>query len=231
MHNALPDGDIVGTALSLAAQAASVHGEQRWQWRVETSALQLFLDPARAGPPVDAEQRALLLGCGLAVHHLCTAFRARGWSAIVHRLPDPADPDHVATVGLVRRRATPLDAALYRAITRRTECEFRRAQPIPPGFLGLADERAATLGAAVRRVPGPPLSGYAEVLAIGTSSDDRESRLRAGEALSAVLLTAANVGLTAGLLSTPLRDARVRNRIRREAFDGCAYPQAVLAIS
>lgn len=246
MQRKLLDGDIIGTTLALAARAPGASDNQRWRWRIEDQMVHLLLDPTPIPPSADSDQRALLLGCGAALHHLCTAFAARGWSARVQRLPSPTDPDHLATIKLIPRRPTPLDYALCEAITQRTEREHHGVQPIPPGYLGLVSERAATAGAVVRQVSGPPRNclisamqaatnvahpvGFAELLVLGTKADDRESRLRAGEAISALLLTATNVGLATCLLIEPLEISELRSQVHLELFDACAHPQAVIAI-
>ncbi|WP_433754570.1 Acg family FMN-binding oxidoreductase [Nocardia sp. CA-135398] len=298
MEHGLPDDNTVKTALALAVRAPSVHNVQPWRWRIGSRSIHLYLDPERALPSTDPDQRELVLSCGAALHHLCVALAALGWSAVVHRLPNPADPNHLAAVELLRHRSTPLDIALSAAISRRqTDRRHYSSWPIPHGYLGLVTERAAALGAIVtqagnrprevlieamrtaaalhagdveyrfelanwsgrhssddgvparstprveshdglpaREFAAPALADgalepdYAELLVISTSADDRLSRLRAGEAMSAVLLTATNIGLATCLLTEPLELADLRNRVRLEVLDGVAQPQAVLRI-
>lgn len=71
---------------------------------------------------------------------------------------------------------------------------------------------------------------YAELLVLGTVGDSRLSRLQAGEALSAVLLTATNIGLSTCLLTEPLEVPELRHRIRAGVLDGTAHPQAIIRI-
>lgn len=71
---------------------------------------------------------------------------------------------------------------------------------------------------------------HADVLVLGTPSDDRSARLRAGEALSSVLLTATNIGLATCPLTEPLEFRDQRDHIRRGVLNGAAYPQACLRI-
>ncbi|QFZ19672.1 hypothetical protein EKG83_21560 [Saccharothrix syringae] len=59
------------------------------------------------------------------------------------------------------------------------------------------------------------------LLLLGTSSDDHLSTLRAGEAMSAVLLEATNAGLATCPLSQPLEVAATRDRVR----DGLLSPR------
>ncbi|MEV5834873.1 NAD(P)H nitroreductase [Nocardia sp. NPDC052112] len=264
MDHGLPDDSTVKTALALAVRAPSVHNVQPWRWRIDDRYVHLYLDPTPTPISTDPEQRDLVLSCGAALHHLRIAFAALGWSAVVHRLPNPVDPNHLAAVELVRHRPTPLDIALSAVIsTRQTDRRHYSSWPIPHGYLGLVNERAAALGATVtqardrprdvlietmrtaaarphepqaREFASPASAGdahepdYAELLMISTSADDRLSRLRAGEAISAVLLTATNIGLATCLLTEPLERADLRRRVRVEVLDELAHPQAVLRI-
>ncbi|WP_410622910.1 Acg family FMN-binding oxidoreductase [Amycolatopsis sp. cmx-8-4] len=65
------------------------------------------------------------------------------------------------------------------------------------------------------------------LLVLSTASDDRMSRLRAGEATSAVLLTATALGLSTCPLTEPLEIAEVRESVT-ENVTGGSYPQMVL---
>ncbi|MFG1798061.1 Acg family FMN-binding oxidoreductase [Nocardia sp. NPDC049149] len=298
MDHGLPDDNTVKAALALAVRAPSVHNSQPWRWRIGRRSVHLYLDPARALPATDPDQRDMIVSCGAALHHLRVACAALGWSAVVHRLPNPADPNHLASVELLRHRPTPAEVELSAVISRRrTDRRHYSSWPIPAGYLGLAAERAAALGAIVRQasdrsrdhlvaaaraaavqhamdpeyrfelanwsgrhsaadgVPArntpsprpddelpartfvaPQLSDSAhepdcaELLVIGTSADDRISRLRAGEALSAVLLTATNVGLATCVLTEPLELAQLRRDVRVGVLDDSAYPQAIVRI-
>ncbi|MEV0297536.1 hypothetical protein [Nocardia sp. NPDC050710] len=74
-----------------------------------------------------------------------------GWATIVHRAPNPDNPDHLAAVAAVARRATDQDIAMSAAITRRRSDRRRYSDcPVPPGYLGLLAERAAARGALIR---------------------------------------------------------------------------------
>lgn len=298
MDHGLPDDNTVKTALALAVRAPSVHNVQPWRWRIAHRSVHLYLDPARALPSTDPDTRDLVLSCGAALHHLSVAFAALGWSALVHRLPNPAEPNHLAAMELVRHRPTPLDVALSTVIShRRTDRRHYSSWPIPPGYLGLVTERATALGAILRQAsdlsrdhlieaireaasrhaadpdyrfelatwsgkhsteegvparntPSPRAEDelparefaapqlidtaqepdYAELLVLGTSADDRLSRLRAGEAMSAVLLTAINVGLATCPLTEPLEIPEVRRKVRLGVLDDNAYPQVVIRI-
>ncbi len=69
-----------------------------------------------------------------------------------------------------------------------------------------------------------------ELLVLATLHDDAESVLRAGEAASAALLTATDLGLAACPLSAPLEATDTRAEIREKVLDGAAHPQLILRV-
>ncbi|PPK62540.1 NAD(P)H nitroreductase [Actinokineospora auranticolor] len=72
--------------------------------------------------------------------------------------------------------------------------------------------------------------GAGELLVLGTSSDDRVSRLRAGEATSAVLLAATTLRLATCPLSQPVEIPRTRDLLRERVLDDAMVPQLVLRV-
>lgn len=119
MDRRLPDDLTVRAALALAVRAPSVHNTQPWRWRIGDRTIHLYADSDRQLHAADPDQRDLMLSCGAALHHLRVAFAALGWSTTVHRFPDRANPDHVASVELSRHSPTDDDIALAAAISRR----------------------------------------------------------------------------------------------------------------
>jgi nitroreductase len=89
------------------------------------------------------------------------------------------------------------------------------ARRFPPGLL----EEAAS-----------PTDDGATLLVLGTASDDPLSQLRAGEAASAVLLHATELGLATCLLSQPLEVAATRITIRDAVLGGTLCPQLLLRV-
>lgn len=73
-------------------------------------------------------------------------------------------------------------------------------------------------------------SDGALLMVLGTASDDTLSQLRAGEALSAVLLHATRLGLATCPLSQPLEVASTRVMLREEVLGGTLDPQLVLRV-
>ncbi|MGW5452787.1 Acg family FMN-binding oxidoreductase [Nocardia sp. NPDC003979] len=286
MAPGMPDRRTVIAALTLAGRAPSRRDTQPWRWRVTDGAVHLYLDRLFSPYATDPDSRDAVLSCGMALHHLNVAFAAAGWATVVHRLPDGARPELLASLRFVPHRPTMLERSLREAIIeRRSDHRPYPMRPIPGGYLSLFRERAAALGGVVRlvsdsdreclaayagtprpKVPcesrpalalrrdpsvhGEGLIGdsprwspfetdsvqsldggfvdYAEFFVVGTPTDDAVSRLRAGEAISAVLLTATNIGLATCLLAQPLES--LRSFFRTEAVGGPLFPQALFRV-
>lgn len=293
------DADTVHTALALANRAPSVHNSQPWRWETGVQSVHLYVDRSRHLPHTDPDGRDLLISCGAALHHCVVAFAALGLSAKVHRLPNPAEPDHVASIELNRHAADDSEIALAAAIPRRrTDRRNFSSWPVSLGDIALMGSRAARLGVTVRRleaddefrallaeaatlhrndpeylrelsewtgrhaslagVParntpacdpaavipqrvfaGPVLAqspdapaeyDSAVVLALGTAGDDAVARIRAGEATSAVLLTATAKGLAACPMTEPLEIATTREKLAAHDFGGTLYPQMLIRV-
>lgn len=291
-----PDHDTIRAALTLAVRAPSVHNTQPWLWEIGDTTVQLYADHRRALPHADADHRDLLVSCGAALHHLTVAMRVFGWQSVIHRLPNPAEPTHLASVEFHAVTATPEDVRLAGAIGKRHSDRRRfTSWEVPAGqiakviaagngqgvlvsvvdspedhtrLLGAFEQaadahagdrdygaelafwsgrhaasygvpaRSAVLATdpTVRPFAAPELaeavvrdiSEPAPMLLVCTASDDIEARLRAGEAASAVLLTATARGFATCPLSEPLELPEIRERIRAELLGGFGYPQLII---
>lgn len=298
MNDRFPDAGTIRTALTLASRAPSVHNTQPWRWRVDATSLQLHADAGRQLPNTDPDGRDLVLSCGTALHHCVAAFAAVGWRSKVLRLPNVADPNHLATLQLSPYPADSVDIALAAAIPRRrTDRRYYSSWPVPMGDIALMAARAARTGVtmcqvediealhgivaqsvrdhltqdylvelaawsgryfSVAGVPArnapisdpqakipsrlfagaalpmapdsSPADDNAVVLALGTRHDDRLAQLRAGEATSAVLLTATSTGLASCPVTEPLETAGTREAVRRDIFGDSNYPQMLLRV-
>lgn len=291
-----PDHDTIRAALTLALRAPSVHNTQPWRWELGDTTVHLFADDSRHLTQTDPDRRDLLVSCGAALHHLQVAMRVFGWEAEIHRLPNPADPKHLAAFEFHAATATPEEVRLARAITRRhtdrrrfTSWEVPAGQiakvmaagsgpgvlvspvdsPEDHGLLLRAFEQAAAVHAhdaeynaelafwsgrhaasygvpahnavlatnpTVRPFADPELSeavvrdtdALPPMLLVCTAADDTESRLRAGESASALLLAATVRGLATCPLSEPLELPEVRERIRADLLGGFGFPQLII---
>ncbi|WP_019926539.1 Acg family FMN-binding oxidoreductase [Nocardia sp. BMG111209] len=293
-----PDRETLYAALALAVRAPSVHNSQPWRWLVGDTTVHLYADTSRHLLSTDPDQRDLLVSCGAALHHLRIAALGLGWGTRVHRLPDPAAPDHLAAVEFHRAEPTLADLRMSRAIEDR-RCDRRRytswevpaahvatmvaagaacgviVRDIDDGsaradleraFVSAAAQHArddhytaelarwsgrhaatsgvparstvASTGATVRPFANPVLpqavlrdiDGVDRMLLLATGADDRLSRLRAGEATSAVLLTATMLGMAGCPLSEPLELPGTRSDIRRDILDDSGFPQMIIRI-
>uniref|UniRef100_UPI000A3C45AC Acg family FMN-binding oxidoreductase n=1 Tax=Allokutzneria sp. NRRL B-24872 TaxID=1137961 RepID=UPI000A3C45AC len=151
MRSGLPDHDTVLAAITLANRAPSVHNSQPWTWKVGDTALHLYADWTRHVPVTDPDGRDLAISCGAALHHLRVAFAALGWGTAVHRLPNPEDPNHLASVVLVGRQPTPDDIFLVSTIpARRSDRRLYSSWPVPEQLLEQLTKTAADEGCALR---------------------------------------------------------------------------------
>ncbi|WP_134739338.1 nitroreductase family protein [Nocardioides sp. 503] len=156
-----PSGSPARRVVELACGAPSVHNTQPWRWRVDGDRIELYADRARQLAVADPSGRNLLVSCGAALHQARVAAAALGMPAEVVLLPEPHDPDHLATLEL-RPGPRPADAVEHLATLARRVTDRRRftSWPVP-------EERLAGLAAAVA-APG--------VLAVPLS--DTASRIR-----------------------------------------------------
>ncbi|MGW3075767.1 MULTISPECIES: Acg family FMN-binding oxidoreductase [unclassified Kitasatospora] len=117
------DAPMLEKLVSAAVAAPSIHNSQPWRFRLQpdTSTLEVRADRSRALPAADPEGRALHISVGAAVLNLRVAARHLGWAPEVRLLPDPAEPELVAAVGLDTPASAPAPGTekLYEAIWRR----------------------------------------------------------------------------------------------------------------
>lgn len=178
------------------------------------------------------------------------ALGAAGWSPQVRRLPERGDAGHLAILEVVEQPPTAGQVELADAIPRR-RADRRRypARRIPPATLELLYIRAARMGVELAVVPrsrwirhddgdvtlrSPEGAGDpdddAVLLVLATRQDNDAMRLRAGEALSHIMLTATAMGLASCPLTEPLNDMRSRLGLACEVFDGEAHPQTLIRL-
>lgn len=148
MKTTRPDQHTVLGAIVLANRAPSVHNTQPWRWMLGAESIHLMADPSRRLRVVDPDGRDLLLSCGAALNHLRVALAALGWRTVVHRIPNPSDPNHLAAVEMHAHEPTEDDIALAGAIAQRhTDRRRFSSWPVPDGHLDLMVRRAGRAGA------------------------------------------------------------------------------------
>lgn len=147
------DAETANAALSLATRAPSVHNSQPWHWRVGPHSVHLFAERSLQLEHTDPDGRDLVVSCGIALNHCTVALAALGWQAKIHRLPNPEEPDHLASLELHRSPAGETDISLASAIPRRrTDRRHFSAWPVPPGHVAMMGARAARMGVTMRRI-------------------------------------------------------------------------------
>ncbi|MBB3752696.1 nitroreductase [Mycolicibacterium sp. BK634] len=154
-------------------------------------------------------------------------------AAIPRRRTDPRHysswPVAMADIVLMSARAARLGVTL-----RRVECSDAFTALIAQAINAHAGDQGYTLE--MRNWTGRyeaadvVADGHGSILALGTASDDVGAALRAGEATSAVMLTATAQGLASCDVSEVLEVDDTRAALRTSTFDGERFPQAVLRV-
>ncbi len=86
-------------------------------------------------------------------------------------------------------------------------------------------------GPALAQPPGAsPADDNAIILMLGSEADDRLAQLRAGEATSALLLTATAMGLATCPITEPLEIPETRDAVRDELWGAKGHPQMLLRL-
>jgi hypothetical protein len=104
------------------------------------------------------------------------------------------------------------------------------AANLPAGRAAERSLRSFRGGTAREADRGADGASAEELLILGTTSDEVRSRLLAGEALSAVLLTATAAGLSTCPLTQAVEVEEVRRRIRDELLGGSWTPQVLVRV-
>ncbi|HET6502549.1 MAG TPA: NAD(P)H nitroreductase [Amycolatopsis sp.] len=153
----------------------------------------------------------------------------------VLRTADGAARDHLARAIFEAAQAHSADPA-YRTELAAWSGRYESYDGVPAANAPAVDETPGALPGRAFSEPhlAQPSGASGEddktVLAvISTASDDPMSRLRAGEATSAVLLTATSVGLAGCPLTEPLEVAGTRKIVRTQVT-GDRFPQMVLRL-
>ncbi|WP_422743349.1 nitroreductase [Mycobacterium sp. WMMD1722] len=251
MATAFPDVPVLERALDLAARSPSTRNAQPWRWLVDRRGVHLMADWNRRLGDTDSDRRDVVLSCGAVLHHCSVALGAAGWAARIRRIPGDGV---LAVMELDRRAPGEGIVELAGAIARRRTDRRPYRGALPAGTLELLVVHAARVGVQVAVVPtdrwgrtgaqevtlrypdsdNPQRAGDhdddATMLVLATGGDTDELRLRAGEALSDLTLSATALGLATCPLTEPLSDTRDRLALACDVFDGEAYPQALLRI-
>jgi nitroreductase len=242
-----------------ARRAPSVLDSQPWRWRISEDLAELRADRAdradRAGrlPTVGRYGRLLVISCGAALDHAVTALAGAGAQVKVEALPDPGDLDllarlYVTGFGPVHPEAVRRHRAI--ALRRTDRCPLAEAEVPEPALRRLRDSAEQSgahlhllppadvvdLTVALSRAAGPQPADphhrtdrYARYAVLLTDHDTPTGWLAAGQALSAVLLTATLDRLAAFPISN-VTEAPATRRQPRTLPGGTRHPMLTLRI-
>ncbi|WP_227981361.1 Acg family FMN-binding oxidoreductase [Nocardia spumae] len=220
-----PDHDTLMTVVALAVLAPSVHNSQPWLWRIGDETVQLYADPDRQLCHTDPDQRDLVVSCGAALHHLQVAAAALGWATVVHRLPNPVEPNHLAAVQFRPAPPTAKAVRLARAIIdRRSDRRRYTSWDVPGIHVDALVDAGATRGVLVRDI-GPETGrvhlsrAFARAAAIHAADAGYRAELARWSGHHAVAdgIPARNAVVTAGPRARPFADPRLPEAIVGDA--------------
>ncbi|WP_240677828.1 Acg family FMN-binding oxidoreductase [Actinacidiphila soli] len=140
-----------------ATAAPSMHNAQPWRFRFfrARGTFHVRSDLERTMPHSDPDTRALHLGCGAALFNLRVATARAGWEPVTELLPDPADPQLLATVRLAdTAHPDSALAVLHPAIRRRHTSRHPFEEKDIPNAVQAALAEAARLEGAQLIFPG-----------------------------------------------------------------------------
>ncbi|WP_328912221.1 MULTISPECIES: Acg family FMN-binding oxidoreductase [unclassified Streptomyces] len=197
MRSTALDAATLEKLISAAVAAPSIHNTQPWRYRLDpdTSTVEVRASADRTLRRADPLARALHVSVGAALFNLRVAVAHFGWEPVVRLLPDPAEPDLLASV----RLAGPLPGGahhgqdLYDVLWRRHTSRLPFSdRPLAPGVLTELVEAAHAEGALLA------VRGAAETIRLLRLTAEAESRN----------------------ISDPERRAESREWIRDDAPDG-----------
>jgi nitroreductase len=91
------DPQLVSRVVAVASRAPSLHNTQPWAWRLHRDRLELRADRDRQLGVADPDGHSLRISCGAALALAELAFAGEGLRPQVERLPDPDQPDLLAS--------------------------------------------------------------------------------------------------------------------------------------
>ncbi|GAA4737497.1 NAD(P)H nitroreductase [Modestobacter marinus] len=210
-----------------AVRAPSIHNTQPWTFTASGDRLEVRRDTARVLPAIDPTGRQQVLSCGVAVQFAVVALRASGCTAEVEVLPDPADPEHLATVRVLgRAEPSAADVRAAAAIgARHTDRAPFLAEPLPAGLLDQLQVEAGRDGVWLK-----PIGRVEEETAVAVLLDQGEQLEQRDPAylaeLQAWLRTDPDAPDGVPVASLPTGD-RATNYVVRDFAGGGAAPDVL----
>jgi nitroreductase len=173
-------GEILSFAQRYAILAPSGHNGQPWHFHIAQDVLHVRADRTRALPMVDPCDREMLISCAATIHLTRTALEHFGYQPDITLLPEPGDPDLLATIRLGRRGTPPVNRALFDAIlTRHSNRHPYQTRPLTDTQLTRLRDAAAAEGAWLQPVTEPAtISAAAHLIATGDRLKWRDAEFR-----------------------------------------------------
>ncbi|MFE1754662.1 Acg family FMN-binding oxidoreductase [Streptomyces anandii] len=216
------DATALESLLYSAVAAPSIHNTQPWRFGMDagTRSIHVRADRSRALPLTDPRLRAQHLSVGAAVFNLRVAAAHLGWDPVVRLLPDPGDPDLLATVrlGVAMPGAQPSYSMLYDAVARRHTSRMPfTGRPVPEHIVS---EMVAAARAEGAHLDVPDFAGTRRLLSLTSAAEARNAAdpARAAEARSWV--NAPDAPAPYGIPLTSLGPADAAGRMPMRDFTG-----------
>ncbi|MFJ9863827.1 Acg family FMN-binding oxidoreductase [Streptomyces sp. NPDC101165] len=218
------DAASLETLLAAAVAAPSIHNTQPWRFRVDPhdQSLEIRAVPERMLPLADPDSRAQYLSVGAAVFNLRLAAEHLGRRPEVWLLPDPAEPELLATLWLADPTGPHAhrgrDTDLYEAIARRHTSRMPfTGRPVPDPVVVEMTAAAHTQGAQLYL---PEIVGTRRLLRLTAVAEARNQASAARTAETRHWITVPGTGAPYGIPVTALGPSDAGGRMPMRDFTG-----------